>query len=75
MFWELVVEAERLAFVTDRMNAGGHRHKTARAPGGAWHLPIRIVRRVGRILREGVQDVGEQQFLVLLLVMQPDLHN
>ena len=32
-----------------------------------------IVGRIDRVLREGVQDVGEHQFLMLLLVVQPDL--
>jgi hypothetical protein len=30
---------------------------------------------MGRVLREGVQDVGEHQLLMLLLVMQADLDN
>ena len=30
---------------------------------------------MGRVLRKGVQDVGEHQLLMLLLVMQPDLDN
>ena len=38
-------------------------------------LPVRVIDRIGRVLREGVQDVGEQQFLVLLLVMQADLQD
>ena len=42
---------------------------------GARRLPSGVVDRIGRVLREGVQDVGEQQFLVLLLVMQADLQN
>ncbi len=70
-----VVEAEPLPFVADRVNAGRHIDKTARALRCARRLPMRVIDRIGRILREGVQDVGEQQFLVLLLVMQADLQD
>ena len=37
--------------------------------------PIGIIGRRDRILREGVEDVGEEQFLVLLLVVQADLED
>ena len=70
-----VVEAEALAFMTDRMNARGNINETARALRRARRLPFGVIDRVGRVLREGMQDVGEQQFLVLLLVMQADLQN
>ncbi len=71
----LVVEAEARALVTDGMNAGGHIDEAARSLAGARRLPFRVVNRIGRILREGVQDIGDQQFLVLLLVMQADFDN
>ncbi len=71
----LVVEAEALALMADRMNAGRHIDKTARALRRARRLPVGVVDRIGRVLRKGVQDVGEQQFLVLLLVMQADFED
>ena len=37
--------------------------------------PIGLVSGCDRILREGMQDVGEQQFLMLLLVMEADLED
>ncbi len=43
--------------------------------GNARRAPSRVVDRISWILRKGVQDVGEDQFLVLLLVMQPDLQD
>ena len=77
--WRLVVEAEPLAFMADGVNAGRYIDKTAWTKlldlPGARRLPVRVVNRIGRVLREGVQDVGEQQFLMLLLVMQADLQN
>ncbi len=71
----LVVEAEPRPLVTDGVNAGRHIDKTARTVRRARRLPSGIVDRIGRVLREGVQDVGDQQFLVLLLVMQADFEN
>src|SRR5450830_2190899 len=76
----LVVEAEALPAVPDRVNADGHLDKPARS-NTTWplrrarRLPSRVVSWIGRILREGVQDVGDEQFLVLLLVMQADFEN
>ena len=40
----------------------------------AGKAPRRIVGRRYRILREGVQDVGQHQFLMLLLVIEADFH-
>ena len=71
----LVVETEPLPFMTDRMNARGNVNEPARTLCRARRLPGGVVDRIGRVLREGVQDIGEQQFLVLLLVMQADLQN
>ena len=73
--WRLVVEAIALAVMADLVDTGGHVDEAARPKRRARRLPIRIVGRIGRVLREGVQDIGEQQFLVLLLVMQADLEN
>ena len=50
----------------------GSRHSRRRR-SDAGGCQCRIVGRMGRVLREGVQDVGEHQFLMLLLVMQADL--
>ena len=68
-----VVEAEAVAVVADRMDAGDQRaaRPALRPPRG--HCQSRIVGRMGFVEREGVQDVGEQQFLVLLLVIEADL--
>ena len=55
------------------MHAGRHIDVTARAQRRARRLPFGVVNRIGWILRKGMQDVGDQQFLVLLLVMQADL--
>ena len=72
----LVVEAEAVALVADRMDAGRHIDIAAARPGcRARRLPVGVIGRIGRVLREGVQNVGDQQFLVLLLVMQADFEN
>ena len=57
----------------DRVNARRHFDESARSLRHRWQRPAGIVDGIGRILREGMQDIGEQQFLVLLLVMQTDL--
>ena len=71
----LIVEAEPLPLMADGVNAGRHIDKTARTERGARRCPAGVIDRIGRVLREGMQDIGEQQFLVLLLVMQADLKN
>ncbi len=68
-----IIEAEFFSVVADGMNAWRHFNITARALRRARFSPVRVVDRVGRILRKSVQDVGDQQFLMLLLVVQPDL--
>ena len=76
-----VVEAEAVALVANGMNAGRHIDIDAARANTSWNLrsagrlPVRVISRIGRVLREGVQDVGDQQFLVLLFVMQADLEN
>ena len=42
--------------------------------GRSREFPRGIVGRRNRILREGVQDVGQHQFLMLLLVIEADFH-
>ncbi len=71
-----VVEREARALVTDGVNAGDELPSSVAAallPCG--QLPMRIVGRIGRILRERVQEVGQHQFLMLLFMMQPDFHD
>src|SRR5215468_4151210 len=67
-----VVETKTFAVMTYCMNAYRHVHKAARTLRYRSGLPIRVVNRIGRILRKGMQNIGEQQFLMLLLVVQPD---
>ena len=65
-----IVEAEAVAVVPDLANAvisPSHGMRGAHALPPA--MPVGVVGRMGRVQREGVQDIGEQQFLVLLLVM------
>ena len=75
-----VIETKTATVMADRLNSGRHIDKLiridrARTRRGLRHLPIGVVNRIGRVLREGVQDVGQQQFLMLLLVMQTDFEN
>src|SRR5512139_3436629 len=67
-----VVKTKALAVMADRVDTGRHVDIAARTLRHTWRLPFGIVDRIGRILREGVQNVSYQQFLMLLLVMQPD---
>src|SRR5262245_66564666 len=64
---QLVVETEAVALVTDGVNARRHFDIAAWTLRRARRLPVRIVDRFGRVLGESVQNIGEQQFLVLLL--------
>ena len=74
MLRRLVVEMKAVALVPDQMNAGRNIGIAALA-GRRRHLPAVVINRIGRVLREGMQDVGQQQFLMLLLVMQADLED
>ena len=65
----LIVETKAFTVMPDRVNACRHFDIAARTLRCARRLPIRIIGRVGRVLREGMQNVGDQQFLMLLLVM------
>src|SRR4029078_4499435 len=70
----LIVETE--AVLTEADGADARRY-----PGVAINarrrrrLPFRVVYRVDRVLREGVENIGQHQLLMLLLVMQSDLHD
>ena len=70
-----VIETEAIAVMADCVSAGRYFNIAAWSLCCARHLPFRIISRICRILREGVQNVGNQQFLMLLLVMQPDFDN
>jgi len=69
----LIVEAIALAVMTDRVDPFGDFDKAARALCRLRHPPVGVIAGSVGFLREGMQNVGEQQFLVLLLVMQADL--
>jgi hypothetical protein len=69
-----VVERETLALMPDPGDTPGE-VRVSRRPRGCGKAPGRIVGWAERVLREGVQDVGDQQFLVLLLVIEPDLEH
>ena len=69
-----VVEAIALAGPADAVDAGRELGETA-ARSRLRLVPIRIIGGRDRILREGVQNVGEDQFLMLLLVVQADLQD
>lgn len=69
----LVVEMETVVDMADGVDALVQRQPILAAAGGSRKVPVRIVGRRDRILREGMQDVGEHQFLMLLLVVEPDL--
>ena len=68
----LVVEAEAVLVEADRADAGRDADIIVAALERR-HTPRRIIDGIGGILRERMQNVSQHQFLVLLLVMQPDL--
>src|SRR5262249_17167641 len=73
--WGFVIETEAMTIMANCVNAGRYFNVAAWSLCCPRRLPFWIIGRVRRILREGVQNVGDQQFLVLLLVMQPDFDN
>src|SRR4029077_6244229 len=75
MRWPFVVEAVSSAFETDSVDARWQRGKHTGRGLRARRSPIGIVGGGHGTLRERVQDVGEQQLLMLLLVMKTDLEN
>src|SRR5262249_13102239 len=70
-----VVEAIALALEADGVDAGRQIGERRGRKSRARRLPIALVGRGNRILRENVQDIGEQKLLMLLLGMQPDLED
>jgi hypothetical protein len=76
----LIIEAETGTLVADCMNTSRHVDaivavNAPRTGACAGHLPRRIINRVGRVMSEGVQDVRDQQFLMLLFVVEANLEN
>src|SRR4029453_9189946 len=71
----LVVEAIAFALKADAVDAGGQRDKSTWRGRRRRRTPIGLVAGRHRILREGVQDVGENELLMLLLVMEADLED
>ena len=72
---QLVVEAEAVAVVADVDQAAGktdprRRHNALGRSRRRWR--VGAVGRVQRALRQQMQDVGEDQFLVLLLVLHTE---
>src|SRR6266576_6644398 len=75
MRWPLVVETISVTLEADAPNAGWQRGRCVRRRRRARQAPIGGVSRRERILCKGMQDIGEEELLVLLLVMQPDLQD
>ena len=65
-----IVEREAFACMADRHHATIDGNAGHRAGGAGWRLPSWQYRRAIGMLREGVQDIDDKQFLVLLLVLQ-----
>ena len=68
-----VVEMKAVIGVPDAMDALIERDPFVAGAGQSGKFPGRIVSRQNRVLREGVQDVGQHQFLMLLLMVEADL--
>ena len=70
----LIIETKAVIIVPDRFAtrlATAHR---PRLSGCALRrLPVRQIAMIEGVLRERMQQIGEHQFLMLLLVMQSDL--
>jgi hypothetical protein len=60
--------------MTDGVDAFHQRDPCVAGAGRSRKSPARLVGGRDRVLCEGVQDVGEQQFLVLLLMIETDLN-
>ncbi len=69
----LVVEMEAVVDMADGVDAFVQRQPVLGRARRGRETPVRIIGRIDRVLRKGVQDVGVHQFLMLLLVVQPDL--
>src|SRR5258708_626009 len=69
-----VVEMEAVVGVPDRVDALVERDPFLAAAGRSREFPLRIIGRRDRGLRKRMQDVGQHQFLMLLLVVETDLY-
>src|SRR5208337_3063567 len=69
----LVVEGKACRLMADRPQAARKRNPAWSSGPGMCHGlgPTFAIRRASGIARQGVLDVGEDQLLVLLLVVQP----
>ena len=73
-----IVEAIAVGLVADGVDAFGQFDEAvfrARLVARLGRRPVRVIGRRGRVLREGMQDVGEEQLLMLLLVIEPDFED
>ena len=68
-----VVEMEAVVAVPDGVDAFVQRDPFVAGSMGCREAPRRVIGRRDRVLRERMQDVGQHQFLMLLLVIEPDL--
>ena len=71
MYRTLIVEMKTLFDMSDRVDAFGDFGITFRHVG-TWRTPVGIVCGRNRVLREGMQNIGEQKFLVLLFVIETE---
>ncbi len=69
-----IIEMETVVGVPDGVDALVERNPFLCRTVRRREAPRRIVGRRDRVLRKGVQDVGEHQLLMLLLVVEADLH-
>jgi hypothetical protein len=68
-----IVEMKAVAGVADGVDALVEGDPLLAAAGGGRKSPVRVVGGRDRVLGEGVQDVGQHQFLMLLFVVEADL--
>src|SRR3569623_137341 len=69
-----VVEVEVVALMTDGMNALVEPEPRLSIDMDGRKRPAFVISRRDRILREGVEDVGVHQLLMLLFVIEADFH-
>ena len=69
----LIVEMESLAGVSDAVDAFLDCNPFVGGTRGTREAPRRIVGGRNRVLRKGVKNVGQHQFLMLLLMVEADL--
>src|SRR5262249_7013615 len=69
-----VVESETVALRTNRIHARWELEPGERVHLRGWFWARSPVRRAQGVEREQILDVGEQQLLMLLLVMQAESH-